>query len=111
MAQVCGLETAIQAKEGGLMTPMRAREILGLHNGYTAADVQAAFVEKAKANHPDQGGNGDMHALTHAKRTLLQMLQGEITCGQCEGKGVTKSKFGAVPCGKCDGEGVVYQGA
>ena len=89
------------------MTPEVARTILGLHNGYTAEDVQDAFVRVALAAHPDRGGDGNMHDITLAKRTLLQILGGEITCGHCRGEGFIKKRFGAVPCGKCDGEGVI----
>jgi DnaJ-class molecular chaperone len=94
------------------MRAAEARQILGLHNGYTAEDVRQAFVAAAMAQHPDAGGKGgDLDAISCARDILLQMLGGIISCPQCRGRGSIKARFGSVPCGRCEGEGTIATGA
>ena len=91
--------------------PQRARELLGLPRNPAPDAVRAAFAAAVKAAHPDVGGaGGDFAALTEARDALINMAQDEVYCGQCNGKGVVRGRFGAVTCKGCDGEGT-KQGA
>lgn len=88
----------------------QARELLGLVNGYTSADVQQAFVRAVKEKHPDAGAvpGVDIGELVVAKDLLLDNQPGEFACPQCDGRGrINLGGVGTVKCGRCNGEGLL----
>jgi hypothetical protein len=55
-----------------------ALRALGLDESATAADVQSAFRKRAKTEHPDQGGSGDMAELVRIRDRALGAVKGAV---------------------------------
>lgn len=76
--------------------------------------VLEAFRAKARLAHPDTGNSAtesnlthfDAHALTLAKKVLLESLQGpELCCRLCKGRGMVRASMGLRKCVACGGTG------
>ncbi|XXX73905.1 hypothetical protein WMF30_40290 [Sorangium sp. So ce134] len=57
---------------------LEALRALGLDESATAADVQSAFRRRAKVEHPDQGGSGDMAELVRIRDRALGAAKGAV---------------------------------
>lgn len=65
---------------------LRGAGELGLDARATADDVRAAFRRKAKATHPDQGGNGDMGRLVQLRDLALAYVLRTASSGGFAGR-------------------------
>lgn len=89
-----------------------AASILGVdRHALTREAVRAAFVEAARATHPDQGGSGaDMARIKLARDVLMREVEAQeslVECPRCNGHGGIKTRGPRVTCPACGGEGVV----
>lgn len=96
-------------------------KILGVHRESDEAAIRAAYVARAKAAHPDAGGDGEAFArLNEAYKTLMDrrlrssflknMLIRCRECPQCKGTGATYRQKGLLGrvytlCAPCGGAG------
>jgi hypothetical protein len=96
------------------MERKKALELLGLGSAVpdlTAGIVLEAFRAKAKLAHPDTASESnlthfDAHALTLAKKVLLESLQGtDLCCRLCAGRGMVRAVMGFRRCVACHGTG------
>lgn len=60
-----------QAPRSAAMSAAEARRILGVEEGATAADIQAAYTRLMRAVHPDVGGTAGLAAQLNAARDRL----------------------------------------
>lgn len=99
------------------MNRVEALKLLGLDKAIpdlTSEIVQAAFRARAKLAHPDTAESAgesnltrfDAHALTMAKKVLLDSLQGtDLCCRLCKGRGMVRGNMGFRKCVACEGTG------
>jgi DnaJ-class molecular chaperone len=96
------------------MRTKQAYQVLGVQAGCTALDARAAYLAKARQQHPDQPG-GD-HAAMAQLSVAYHVVQRHITerrepCVPCGGSGRVLRGRGfqrtAVTCPACGGEGSV----
>jgi hypothetical protein len=96
------------------MDRKKALELLGLDSAVpdlTHDIVLEAFRARAKMAHPDTASESnlthfDAHALTVAKKVLLESLQGtDLCCRLCKGRGMVRASMGFRRCVACHGTG------
>lgn len=96
-------------------------KVLGVHRKSTLTEIHKAYIELAKKNHPDLGGDvakfqevSEAHEMLESnlriRHTVQVVFDGCRTCGTCKGSGVkTKSKSLTeklyVACVACGGSG------
>lgn len=113
------------------MKPGKAMEVLGLVGTalaeLTREQVDRAFTEAVKRNHPDTTGQAlenlaadiaagvdvdaprevwTVDSLKEAREVLRQVVAGANNrCRTCKGSGIIRAKMGSTPCVACKGTG------